>query len=87
LWRFAPDPTRHRRPERRAELAARTESPQSRALARELRARGFRFLGPVTGSAFMQALGVVTDRLTGCPAGEACDAARMSLRLLDPQRR
>lgn len=87
LWRFAPDPARHRRPERRAELAARTESPQSRALARELRARGFRFLGPVTVYAFMQAMGFVNDHLAGCPAGETCDAARMALRLLDPERR
>lgn len=77
LWRFAPDPIRHRRPESRAELAARTESPESRALARELGARGFRFLGPVTVYAFMQAMGFVNDHLLGCPAGEACDAARV----------
>lgn len=79
LWRFAPDWTRHRRPERRVELATRTESPESRALARELRVRGFHFLGPVTVYAFMQAMGFVNDHLAGCPAGEACASARAAL--------
>lgn len=81
LWRFAPDPARHRRPASRTELAARVASPESRALAAELRMRGFRFLGPVTVYAFMQAMGLVNDHLVGCPAGETCAAARMALRL------
>ncbi len=76
LWRFAPDPKRHRRPASRVELAARRESPQSRALARALHARGFRFLGPVTVYAFMQAMGLVNDHLQGCPAGDDCAALR-----------
>lgn len=76
LWRFAPAPERHPRPRERAELAARTTSPESRALAAELRRRGFRFLGPTTAYAFMQAMGFVNDHLEGCTAGEACAAAR-----------
>lgn len=85
LWRFAPDPARHHRPASRSELLARTESPQSRALARELRARGFRFLGPVTAYAFMQAMGFVNDHLAGCPAGAICDTARVALPSLEPE--
>lgn len=81
LWRFAPDPLRHRRPEGRADFAARTQSPESRALARELKARGFRYLGPVTAYAFMQAMGLVNDHLAGCPTGEICTAARTTLLL------
>ncbi len=81
LWRFAPDTLRHRRPESRAELAARVQSPESRALARELKARGFRFLGPVTVYASMQAMGLVNAHLAGCPAGEVCTAARTTLLL------
>ncbi|MCX7629624.1 MAG: DNA-3-methyladenine glycosylase I [Geminicoccaceae bacterium] len=75
VWRFAPDPARHRRPNSRAEFVARTESPESRALARALRERGFRFLGPVTIYAFMQAMGLVNDHVLGCPAGEVRAAA------------
>jgi DNA-3-methyladenine glycosylase I len=42
----------------------------SRALARDLRARGFRFVGPVVGYSLMEAAGVVDDHLEGCWVGE-----------------
>ncbi|HLM28483.1 MAG TPA: DNA-3-methyladenine glycosylase I [Acidimicrobiales bacterium] len=42
----------------------------SRALAKDLRARGFRFVGPVVGYSLMEAAGVVDDHLEGCWAGE-----------------
>lgn len=80
LWRFAPAPDRHPRPRNRTELALRTASPESRALGAELRRRGFRFLGPTTLYAFMQAMGLVDDHLEGCWAGAACSAARAALR-------
>ncbi len=44
-------------------------TPESERLARELRARGFRFVGPTTAYAAMQSLGVVDDHLLGCAAG------------------
>jgi DNA-3-methyladenine glycosylase I len=56
--------TRVRRPTALAELPAQT--PESQALARDLRARGFRFFGPTTAYAFMQAAGVVDDHMAGC---------------------
>jgi DNA-3-methyladenine glycosylase I len=43
-----------------------SSTPASKALARDLRARGFRFVGPVVAYAFMQASGVVDDHLVGC---------------------
>ncbi len=43
-------------------------TPASKALAKELKRRGFRFLGPTTVYAGMQACGVVDDHLAGCPA-------------------
>jgi len=46
------------------EIAA--ETPESRALARELKRRGFRFVGPTTVYSTMQACGVVNDHLAGC---------------------
>ena len=54
----------HRRPLRAADLA--TETAESRRLASALKARGFRFIGPVSAYAFMQSMGLVDDHLAGC---------------------
>ena len=68
VWQFAPP--RRRRPRRPDEVPAQT--PESTLLAKELRRRGFRFLGPTTVYAFMQAAGLVDDHLEGCvSAGRA----------------
>jgi DNA-3-methyladenine glycosylase I len=73
LWSFAPaTPPRARRA--LADLPATT--PESKALARELRRRGFRFVGPTTAYAAMQACGVVDDHLAGCFVREAVEAER-----------
>lgn len=50
------------------------QTPESRALAKELRAAGFRFVGPTTLYALMQATGFVNDHLAGCPVRD--DVAR-----------
>ncbi len=70
LWAHAPD----RRAQRLATLAeVPSTSAESKAMAKDLRARGFRFVGPVVAYAFMQAAGLVDDHLDGCwvPATEA----------------
>jgi len=74
VWRFAP-PARSAAPSR-AQLAAQTPVPEARALARDLRARGWRFLGPTTVYAFMQAMGLVNDHVEGCDARAAAARAR-----------
>ncbi len=51
-------------------------TPESTALAKELRRRGFRFVGPTTAYAAMQSLGVVNDHLQGCTVRTACDRDR-----------
>jgi DNA-3-methyladenine glycosylase I len=51
-------------------------SPEAGALARELKRRGWRFVGPTTVYAFMQAMGLVNDHLAGCHVREAAQAAR-----------
>jgi DNA-3-methyladenine glycosylase I len=71
IWRFAPEPGSRKRPTRRSEVPAMTA--ESTALSKELRAHGFRFVGPTTVYALMQATGVVDDHLTGC--WRAADAA------------
>jgi DNA-3-methyladenine glycosylase I len=63
LWSFAPVP-RPPRPADRSEVPA--TSPASIALAKDLRKRGFRFVGPTTAYALMQATGMVDDHLAGC---------------------
>jgi DNA-3-methyladenine glycosylase I len=62
LWSFAPDT--HVRPATLAEVPA--TSPESTAMAKELRRRGLRFVGPTTCYALMQAAGLVDDHVTGC---------------------
>ena len=63
LWSFAPPP-RARRPVSFAEVPAATA--ESKAMAKELKRRGFRFVGPTTAYALMQATGMVDDHLAGC---------------------
>jgi len=72
VWRFAPPP-RARRPRSPAELPS--LSPEGTALAKELRRCGFRFVGPTTAYAFMQAAGLVDDHLEGCHVAGAAVAA------------
>lgn len=66
VWSFAPDDRRRPVPSGRADLPATT--PESSALARALKAAGFRFVGPTTAYAAMQAMGLVDDHLAGCHA-------------------
>ena len=63
VWSFAPSP-RTRRPRSFAELGAVT--PESTTLSKELKRHGFRFVGPTTMYAFMEAAGLVDDHLDGC---------------------
>jgi DNA-3-methyladenine glycosylase I len=53
-----------------------TTTPETVALARELKHHGFRFVGPTTLYALMQACGLVDDHLAGCPARPAAERAR-----------
>jgi DNA-3-methyladenine glycosylase I len=63
LWSWAPDP-RPARPATRADVPALT--PASTAMAKDLKKRGFRFVGPTTAYALMQATGMVDDHVAGC---------------------
>lgn len=63
VWRFAPEES-GKRPESLSELPSQTQ--QSEAMAKALKAVGFSFLGPVTCYAFMQSVGIVDDHLQSC---------------------
>jgi len=64
LWSFAPDPAARPRPKTLADVPAIT--PESKAMAKELKKRGFAFVGPTTAYALMQATGMVDDHVAGC---------------------
>jgi DNA-3-methyladenine glycosylase I len=72
MWQFEPTPRAGGL--RRDAIEAHTE--ESRALARELKRRGWRFVGPTTVYAFMQAMGLVNDHLDGCAAHAEVERAR-----------
>ena len=76
VWRHEPDPAS--RPPRMTHeaLMSLATSPESVAMARELKARGWSMVGPTTVYAFMQSVGVVNDHLDGCDAGARSAAAR-----------
>jgi DNA-3-methyladenine glycosylase I len=54
----------------------RAHTEASRALAKDLKRRGWAFVGPTTVYAFMQAMGLVNDHLTGCDARTRVETAR-----------
>jgi DNA-3-methyladenine glycosylase I len=68
IWSFAPDGERPA-PRTLADVPATT--PESTALAKELKRRGFRFVGPTTAYAAMQACGLVNDHIAGCCARDS----------------
>jgi DNA-3-methyladenine glycosylase I len=72
IWSF--EPAGPRQAPTQGEVPAAT--PESKALSRELKRRGWRFTGPTTVYAFMQAMGLVNDHLDGCHVRADVDAAR-----------
>lgn len=74
IWRYEPKP---------AELAApqtASTSAASIALSKELKKRGWRFVGPTTVYAFMQAMGLVNDHAEGCALRAEAERARAAFR-------
>jgi DNA-3-methyladenine glycosylase I len=72
LWGFEPSP----RAGGLSREAIEAHTAESRALAKELKRRGWRFVGPTTVYAFMQAMGLVNDHLEGCAAWSEVERAR-----------
>ncbi|WUC97776.1 DNA-3-methyladenine glycosylase I [Streptomyces sp. NBC_00525] len=66
IWSHAPDPLGRPAPKTLGDVPAVT--PESTALAKELKKRGLRFIGPTTAYALMQACGLVDDHLADCVA-------------------
>jgi DNA-3-methyladenine glycosylase I len=73
LWGFVGDAPLDRRAANLGELPA--ETAESRVMSKELKRRGFRFVGPTICYALMQAAGLVNDHVVGCAAGDAIRGA------------
>jgi DNA-3-methyladenine glycosylase I len=74
LWRFVGSRPLKNRWQRPSQVP--TETAESRALSRDLKVRGFSFVGPSICYAYMQAVGMVNDHLTGCFRHRALDSPR-----------
>jgi DNA-3-methyladenine glycosylase I len=77
-----PDPRTSRQRPPAAWTDVPSTTPEAESLARELKRRGFRFLGPTTLYALMQACGVVDDHLAACPIRPAAERARRAAGLI-----
>jgi DNA-3-methyladenine glycosylase I len=80
FWGFEPEAGA--RPERLTwpVLKQMAKTPESTALSRELKRRGWTYVGPTTSYAFMQAMGLVNDHLEGCAFRERAERARARFR-------
>lgn len=76
LWQFAPPAAERPRRMTWAALKAMATTPSAQALSKDLRRRGWRFVGPTTMYALMQAMGLVNDHVEGCAIRPAAEAAR-----------
>ncbi len=70
VWRFEPAPGAHGAPQ------SATTSDAARAMAKDLKKRGWKFVGPTTIFAFMQAMGLIDDHAEGCAHRPRAEAAR-----------
>jgi DNA-3-methyladenine glycosylase I len=79
VWRFEPDDADRPPVMTHEALFELGQTDASRALAKELKRRGWTFVGPTTVYAFMQAMGLVNDHLEGCAARPRVEKARDAL--------
>jgi DNA-3-methyladenine glycosylase I len=70
FWRYEPHPTELTTPQ------TASTSPASIALSKDLKKRGWRFVGPTTVFAFMQAMGLINDHSEGCAIRSEVEADR-----------
>jgi DNA-3-methyladenine glycosylase I len=81
VWGFEPRPSSRPRRITKRVLMSQTTTPESVALSRALKARGWTFVGPTTSYAFMQAMGLVNDHLEGCAFRKPTATARARFRV------
>jgi DNA-3-methyladenine glycosylase I len=82
LWAFAPAPAPVAAPATASDLPATT--PESVSLSRDLKRNGWRFVGPTTVYAFMQAVGMANDHIDGCSFRDEVEEERRRFRRPPP---
>jgi DNA-3-methyladenine glycosylase I len=85
VWRFEPDPASRPKRLTKAVLMEMATSPESVALSKDLKKRGWRFFGPTTAYAFMQAMGLVNDHTEHCFARPQALAERAAFEVPRPK--
>jgi DNA-3-methyladenine glycosylase I len=80
VWRFEPDPRTRPPVVDHPTLLQLGQSPESTAMSKDLRRRGWSFVGPTTVYAFMEAMGLVNDHLEGCDRRRPTEAERRRFR-------
>jgi DNA-3-methyladenine glycosylase I len=78
-WRYEPEAITRPAQATWSALQALTATPESIAMSKDLKKRGWSFVGPTTVYAFMQAMGLVNDHVLGCDRRDAALQARASL--------
>ncbi len=78
FWAFEPPATERPTSMTRETLITLGKTPSSVALSKALRKRGWRYVGPTTCYAFMQAMGLVNDHVEGCPTRAKVTRARLT---------
>ncbi len=80
FWSWEPAASARPKKVTKKALMALAKTPESTALSKDLKARGWSFVGPTTVYAFMQAMGLVNDHLEGCICRAPVEAARKKLK-------
>ena len=80
VWRYEPGPQARPPVLDHAALLQLGQSPESKALSKDLRRRGWSFVGPTTVYAFMEAMGLVNDHLEGCDRRPPTERERQRFR-------
>ena len=80
FWRYEPAPASRPKKVTHAELLNMAKSPESLALSKDLKKRGWSFVGPTTIYAFMQAMGLVNDHQEVCALRSRAEQARKAFR-------
>ena len=76
VWGWAPAPASRPKEIDHVTLLAMATTPESTTLAKDLKKRGWRHVGPTTAYSFMQSAGLVNDHLEGCDFREEVEEAR-----------
>lgn len=80
FWSWEPQPKARPKKLTLKKLFEMTKTDESIALSKDLKKRGWSFIGPTTAYAFMQAMGLVNDHLEGCAARAEVEKARKAFK-------